>query len=331
MDSVIRIKERYQDRIMKKGNVVGVGVGHKKVKGEKTDTLSIVVLVEKKLPLSGLKEQDIIPRELDGVYTDVQEIGIVEALNKTEKSRTDKWRPAPGGVSIGHYHGSSGTLGISVMHKRSGEKLILSCNHVLAHANECRIGDPVLQPGPFDGGRKQDEIAELYQYVPLTFLMVPADGLALHVASMANVFFEITGSSDRLFPVCFNDAKNTVDAALGLPLMESLIEDTILNIGKVEGTKDAQLGMVVEKSGRTTGYNKGKVDVVEATIKVHYGNFRSAVFNHQVITGLMSKGGDSGSVITSGKKAVGLLFAGSERSSVFNPMGLVLDALNVDI
>ena len=331
MDSVIRGKERYQDRIMKKENVVGVGVGHKKVKGEKTDTLSIVVLVEKKLPLSGLKEKDIIPKEVDGFTTDVQEIGIVEALNKTEKSRTDKWRPAPGGVSIGHYHGSSGTLGIAVTHKRSGEKLILSCNHVLAHANECRIGDPVLQPGPFDGGRKQDEIAEVYQYVPLTFLVVPADGLASRVASVVNVFFEITGSSDRLISVCVNDAKNAVDAAVGLPLMESLLEDTILNIGKVEGIQDAQLGMVVEKSGRTTGYNKGKVDVVEAALRVHYGNFKSAVFNHQIVAGLISKGGDSGSVIISGKKAVGLLFAGSERVSVFNPIKLVLDALNVDI
>ena len=122
-----------------------------------------------------------------------------------------------------------------------------------------------------------------------------------------------------------------MDAAVGLPLMDSLIDDTILTIGKVEGTQNAQLGMVVEKSGRTTGYNRGNVDVVEATIRVHYSKSKSAVFTHQVVTGLISKGGDSGSVIISGKKAAGLLFAGSERCSVFNPMKSVLDALNVDI
>lgn len=48
------------------------------------------------------------------------------------KKRTEKWRPAPMGVSIGHYKGGTGTSGCLVTHKRTGEVLILSNAHVLA-------------------------------------------------------------------------------------------------------------------------------------------------------------------------------------------------------
>ena len=335
MDDVIRTKERYQESIMEKENVTGIGVGYKKTRGKRTDEYGIVVLVEKKLPLSLLRRKDVIKKEFDGITTDIQEIGSVEALitraPEPPRVRTDKWRPAPGGVSIGHYHGSSGTLGITVTRRKTGEKLILSNNHVLARANEAKRGDPVLQPGPFDGGRKSDEIAELYQYIPLSFVSTPAEGLVSKAASAANVVLTAAGSRYRLVPVQVNTHVNTVDAAVALPVRDNSVEDEILNIGRVENTQEPELGMVVEKSGRTTGYNAGVVDVLETAIKVSYPYQRSAVFDHQVLTTLISRSGDSGSVVVSGKKAVGLLFAGSEQCSLFSPFTLVLDALHLDV
>lgn len=332
MNDIIRIKERYQNSILKKDNVVGVGIGFKKVKRRKTDTLSIVALVDKKMPLSVLKEKDIVQKELDGIPTDVQEIGVVEALNKEVfHPRINKWRPAPGGVSIGHYRGSSGTLGVAVTDRRLGERLILSNSHVLAH-NGARIGDPVLQPGPFDGGKKQDEIAELYRVIPLSFLVdIPARGVASKTADVVNVFFRMAGSHHRLIPVRVSDTENTVDAAVALPLMESSVKKEILDIGVLEGVREAELGMTVEKSGRTTGHNMGTVDVVEATLIVCYEYERTALFSHQIVVQLTSKGGDSGSLIASEGKAVGLLFAGSEKFSVCNPMNDVVDALHIEI
>ena len=332
MNDVICIKERYQDSILKKENVVGVGIGFKKMKGRRTDTLSVVVLVDKKLPLSALKEKDVVQKELDGVLTDVQEIGIVEALNtKVFQPRIDKWRPAPGGVSIGHYRGSSGTLGVAVTDRRLGERLILSNNHVLAY-NGARIGDPVLQPGPFDGGKKQDEIAELYRFVPLSFMMdTPACGVASKAADVANVFFQMAGSQNRFIPVRVSNKENTVDAAVALPLMENSIKEEILDIGVLEGIKEAELGMTVEKSGRTTGHNRGQVDVADCTLMVNYNYQRTALFSHQIVVRLASKGGDSGSLIVSEKSAVGLLFAGSERFSVCNPMDRVANTLHIEI
>lgn len=318
---------------MKKENVVGVGIGYKQVNREKTDTESIVILVEKKLPPTALREKDVIQRELEGFPTDVQEIGRIEALTlKTGRVRTERWRPAPGGVSIGHYRVSSGTLGAPVYDKRSGEKLILSNSHILAHNNDARIGDPILQPGPFDGGRKRDEIAQLHQFVPLLFSVdTPGFSLASGAAGVANTLFRIAGSPYRLLPVRICSEKNVVDAAVALPATERSIKDEILDIGTLEGTIPAELGMVVEKSSRTTGHNTGTVDVVEATVVVHYEYQRTAVFSHQGVVRLLARGGDSGSVIVSENKAVGLLFAGSGHSSICNPMDKVLDALTVEI
>ncbi len=80
MRQLISVKERHERYLLGKRNVTGVGIGFKKVKGRKTNELSIVVLVEKKLPETALKDEDIIEKELDGVPTDVQEVGKVRAL-----------------------------------------------------------------------------------------------------------------------------------------------------------------------------------------------------------------------------------------------------------
>ena len=66
-----------------------------------------------------------------------------------------RMRPAPCGISCGHYKISAGTLG-ALAKGRSGNRpnrmLILSNNHVLADVNAGNIGDVILQPGAFDGG-----------------------------------------------------------------------------------------------------------------------------------------------------------------------------------
>lgn len=100
----------------------------------------------------------------------------------------------------------------------------------------------------------------------------------------------------------------------------------------VSGTKPAMLGQKVRKSGRTTGYTEGTITLLNATINVAYGD-RTARFTGQVITTPMSQGGDSGSLIVDGteNKAVGLLFAGSNLSTIFTPIDEVLSALNVTI
>jgi hypothetical protein len=125
---------------------------------------------------------------------------------------------------------------------------------------------------------------------------------------------------------------NEVDCALAKPVDPNMFTGQILGIGQVSGTKAATLGMTVRKSGRTTGYTEGTINLLNATVSVAYGN-KTARFTGQIITSPMSQGGDSGSLIVdkAENKAVGLLFAGSNLSTIFNPIDRVLAALNVTI
>src|SRR3990172_1500990 len=123
-----------------------------------------------------LSAKDLLPEKIDSMPTDVVKSGVFKALLRSESfggqalSRTDRMRPCPGGFSIGHYMITAGTLGMVVRDSKTGQRLILSNNHVLANSNEGKIGDSILQPGPYDGGADpQDLIAYLDRFVPIGF------------------------------------------------------------------------------------------------------------------------------------------------------------------
>jgi hypothetical protein len=72
---------------------------------------------------------------------------------------------------------------------------------------------------------------------------------------------------------------------------------------------------------------------LDATVNVSYGVGQVATFEGQIISGPMSQGGDSGSLLVAGSslQAVGLLFAGSDQTTVFNPIQAVLDCLEIEL
>jgi len=74
------VKAKYERELMRKRNVVGVGVGFEERAGQMTEIVCIVVSVRKKLPLDQLASKDVIPAELDGVPVDVQATGAFRAL-----------------------------------------------------------------------------------------------------------------------------------------------------------------------------------------------------------------------------------------------------------
>ena len=91
--------------------------------------------------------------------------------------------------------------------------------------------------------------------------------------------------------------------------------------------------MRVAKSGRSTCYKEATVQDVNATVKV-YGYPTSeeyAIFSDQIITGYLGAPGDSGSIVVNvdTKKAVGLLFAGSDTVTCLNKITNVCRLLNI--
>lgn len=309
-------KDRVERKLLRLANVVGIGIGYKTVRDVRTEEPAIIVYVERKLPESRLRRRDLVPKRVGDVKTDVVETGKLRALGLRgaevdAQPRTGRWRPAPGGVSIGHERVSAGTLGAVV--RTGGGPRILSNNHVLANSNDAKPGDPVLQPGAADGGGRDDILGRLERFVPVRWE---------RAGSRPGLLARLVGGSQ---------GGNRVDAALAVPVDLEAVEPHILGIGPVRGTATVDVGTPVRKSGRTTGVTSGTIVGVSATVRIDYGD-RTARFTDQIVASSLSRPGDSGSLVVDPEtRAVGLLFAGSESATVLNPIDLVRSALDIDV
>jgi hypothetical protein len=218
--------------------------------------------------------------------------------------------------------------------KKNGKTFILSNNHVLANSNEAELGDPILQPGTYDGGRyPEDHIANLEQLVPISFVGVPSDcPTAGGIADLLNAIARILGRDVRFQAISEQVLENLVDAAIARPINPGDVSEEIMEIGTIQGTIRGELGMAVKKSGRTTGLTTGEIEQVDVSANVQYGTNQIAYFTDQLMAGPMSQGGDSGSaVLDDNNNLVGLLFAGSDTTTIFNRVEHVFSALGVSI
>jgi len=259
---------------------------------------------------------DDFPAKIDNFPVEIFKTGKIKALNQLsyyaqpeevtgspwivpqssiDPLRTSKYRPIPGGVSIGHPSITAGTHGVSL--RFMGISGGLSNNHVLAAGStlqfpKANIGDPIYQPGPYDGGTSADTVGTLRWYQPID-----------------------------------TEKSNLIDAALWEPSSPDLMSDEILDIGIPKGVSTVQVGDVIQKSGRTSGYTSAEVIDINATVSVGYGSFEADFYN-QIITDVVGDPGDSGSaVLDMNPNLVGLLFAGSEYVTIHNHIRNVLGAI----
>lgn len=96
----------------------------------------------------------------------------VQYIGRAYKSATPwhqrRQRPLRCGCSVGHYKLTAGTLGCFVKSRKDGSVLMLSNNHVLANENDAAVGDHILQPGDYDGGRRpNDVVGQLVNFLKL--------------------------------------------------------------------------------------------------------------------------------------------------------------------
>jgi hypothetical protein len=248
----------------------------------------------------------------DDIPINVIVTGVIEA-----QPHRFRMRPAPGGVSVGHFKITAGTIGCLSVGRtapRNSRLMVLSNNHVLANVNAGAFGDCICQPGPIDGGKcPADQIAILERFVPINF-----------TAGVANFVDCATGW-------CWPDRvrRELVHIVGGAP--------QFFRIGSVPVAP--VLNMAVGKSGRTTQLTRGTIIDINATINVNYGGGRVALFRDQIsIRGaggtLFSAGGDSGSSIwtwDASRRPVGLLFAGGGGITFANKIGRVLAALDINL
>jgi hypothetical protein len=282
-------------------NIMGVGgPAYRVVDGNETDELAVVVYVAEKLHKDQIDPDAFIPESIDGVPVDVVATGEIYA-----QPNKGRYRPAPGGVSVGHVKVTAGTIGCLVT--KNKKLYILSNNHVLSPCNNAKPGDAIVQPGPIDGGKDpQDRIALLSEFKPINF-----GGVAV----------------------------NYIDAAIA-QTTPRLVTSLNKCFGKISASPiPCKLNLLVKKCGRTTQLTKGRITDCNATVKVNYTSCNKvALFKNQItvrsLTSMsFSAGGDSGSLVVTqeGNRPVGLLFAGGDGFTFANPITRVLSALKVTI
>lgn len=248
-----------------------------------------------------------------GDETDVRVVGPVLAtpgVLPLPSAAPGRVRPLVPGTSVAHPDVTAGTLGAFVT-GADGRVLVLSNNHVLADTDRASVGDPVLSPGPADGGRPDvDRVATLTAF-------------------------------ERLQPT-----GNLLDLAVAAVDDPALVGGNVVPEGELHGVVDEVLdGVAVAKTGRTTGHTTGTVTAVELDgVTVDYGRGQLLSFDDCLeVEGdgrSFSAGGDSGSVVYAldGLQALGLLFAGSSTGGAggtgltyCNPVALALRTAGVTL
>jgi hypothetical protein len=259
-----------------------------------------------------------VPAAIDGVPVVVQNTGLLVALSDP----TTRQRPAPLGYSVGHPSITAGTIGARVI-DATGNHYVLSNNHVLAASNAGAIGDPMLQPGTFDGGTAADQIGTLAAFQPIVMTSTASNTMDAAIAQT---------TTDNV------SNETPTDDGYGAPSV------TIFGDANGDGVfddKNALLGLPVQKYGRTTKLTRGQITGINGTLTICYEVIfifcmKSARFVDQIIIepGGFSGGGDSGSLIVTddaNRNPVALLFAGSTAQTIANRIDLVLSHFGVAI
>jgi len=293
------VQEEHTTQLLKKQGVQGTAIGKKWVDGKPTEEDAVLIFVQKKHSAKSISDpnvltkfsaDDLIPKHLNGIPTDIIEVGDVVKQAGFKR----RVRPIKPGYSIGHGKITAGTIG-GIFIDRNGDPVILSNNHVLANENNAKAGDLIYQPGPTDSrGLRGQDIATLKR-----FLKLKRKG-NLHDSATAKIHSKL--------------------------IRDGLLDDTYPQINsRLTGFGNPSVGMQVQKCGRTTGYTTGRILGINASFTIQY-DFGNAQFDKCVVLTAMSKGGDSGSIIQDmNERAVALLFAGSPKVTIASPMSIVRD------
>lgn len=300
--------------LLKLKNVVAYGDGFKESKGflKKIKNIinrikgkkSILVFVEKKVTKNDFVsstdwikfKKNLIPSKLDGIETDVIEIGEIEPMHQK------KHRPILGGISCIWEKGTRCTLGAIVIKDRKPH--ILSNEHcIYPWWKGAKKNDKILQPSPVDSGKGIDEIA-----------------------TIQNV-------SNKL--ILDGKTQNTKDASIQ-PINQDVPFQLLrqLTIGQMSSVPvDVKVGDIIQRDGGTNGFRKGEVIATNVVSTVWYDREKNllGVFKNQIFARNKDynfvNGGDSGTLVLKGKNPAGLVFAASPEVAVITPIKIVMEEL----
>jgi hypothetical protein len=287
-------------------NVVGVGIGQKKVKNKNTSTLCVRLFVRHKFRDGQLSKKLALPKTIGAVPTDIIPVGSPRRSAPGAVVEAQRLRPARPGcwISAAALTDISldfpGTFG-AVVEDGNGALYILSNNHVLANEDQNSLGTIVYQPG---SGKAANKIASLALVVPLQ-----------------------------------RPGGNKIDCALARVSGKNTVHGVPLDIGPLSSELpiDPAPGMKVEKAGAATGHTTGTVGSVGATFRIDEYMTGPVLLEDQI---QIEDGaepfcdhGDSGSLVidVTTKRATGLLTINMDGFALANRLSNVLAALSAKL
>ncbi|NJN26166.1 MAG: trypsin-like serine protease [Cyclobacteriaceae bacterium] len=304
---LMEVYNKVKDKLRSYPNVVSVGIGLKEKDGKLTDEGCIKIELKEKKSEKDLDPKDIIPKELEGVPTDVI-VYKERVLSGTCTVDTSSHRPITGGIRISNYRngsgrGGSGTLGVMAQLNSDNSWVILSNHHVL-YGDSGQDGDDIGQP-----------------WVGCSW------------CCKTNVIATNVNKNEAL------------DCAIAKVNDDIAISNVMEDIGSIAGNGSAAPvnGEKVRKRGATTGYTSGTISFInvgtnEITVDPNPAggpaNNPGGCTNYEAGVTVFTNPGDSGSVyINDNGEVVGLHYAGDNGSNKSYGHNIVpiLAALNISI
>jgi hypothetical protein len=288
-------------RMSPEHNVVGVGLGEKVSGAEGQQTICLRFLVRHKYALDSLAQKNLLPKTIDGLPTDVVEVGTPRGLSPTASIFHPPHGPIGPGCSVSFSPAtpadrSAGTVAAIVTD--GAAMYLLSANHVLADEGHVPPGTPIFHPGSLDE---------------------PAPTRV--------------GQLDRVIPLS-STWPNRVDCALAR--LDPGVEWTsvIPGMGPPSGVMQPFPKQLVSKFGRTTERQDGQILNLLQDVQVQLRHGIYPMDDQIEVLGLggdFASDGDSGSLVVDRgtNAAVGIICAQAGSFTYVSPIGEILAALGV--
>jgi len=266
--------------ILKYPNVIGYSNTPKRkiVRGFETGEWAIRIYVSRKIPEYMLEPDEVIPKTIGGLKTDVVEIGRL----KTVQRQLTKLRPSPCGVSVGRSDMRvAGTLGWYVMD--SNLNMYMMSNYHLFGSPSGGGEIYVVQPSLIDGGTPEDVIGRVYYGIPYGDRGNKVDVSIAEILNVGDVYMSILEIGGV--------------TGVGSPVLDEIVQ-------KMSRTTGYNVGRVFDESATVNvSYNSQLIEFTDVFI----------VKGVDIVAD-----GDSGSpVLGMNNTFYGLLFAGNDEGTAY--------------
>ena len=330
--TIANTQQAEEEKIFEMENVVGLGVG-RKIKGDReTDEPCLSVLVTQKMPQSLLRSRDRIPKSISNVKTDVIETGDIFAGQRpqTNGHGTEAAAPFP---EVGDYEELDDEAGVEAAPGPSSartarlQRRTLPCDR----RNDRRGGGG----SPAVPGDSQTLPAAEQQPRPGQLQRCPDRGS--DPSARKGRWRSLPRGPDRTaLPLRSHPLRpRTVELRRcrrgGDRVPRSGSRNLLDRRSAGDGERQAARDRAEDRPDHEL-HDRPRHGHQTPRVNVNYGRSRIARFVRQIVTTDMSAGGDSGSlVLDQADRAVGLLFAGSSRATILNPIQLVEAQLGIRV